>query len=147
MPKNLNANVMKVGTKVIPKEPIEIKPGRSGLGVGIIKKIEGGAALVEFEIPILPQRCSKCGWPGFLSMHMNTGEVECMKPGCGHGQGFEKVITGVALERLELYTDHSDRKEKEAWKKERERSKEKLDRARDVHGAVLAEGRQKGWIK
>ena len=147
MARNLNTDVLKVGMEVISKEPIAVKVGWCQKVVGTVKKIEDDLVTVESKVPIIPASCIKCGWPGFLSLHANTGEIECLRSGCGHGQGFEKVLTNVPVEKLELYADYCDRKKKEEWLEKRKQSKRELENVESAHRLVLDEGRKNGWIK
>lgn len=75
---------------------------------GKITAINGENATVFFKLPRRSENptkgtwdtCEDCGWPGFLSVSGNTGELVCMKSGCGHGYGFEKRTEIIPLMKL-----------------------------------------------
>ncbi len=49
-------------------------------------------ARVHFDTPRQPRKrgfCDECQMPGMLSIDGSTGEIVCMRTGCGHEHGFE----------------------------------------------------------
>lgn len=67
---------------------------------GKIVELQGEKAVVNFKIPRQPKTCSGCGWPFNLSINGNTGEIECMRSGCGHRHGFEDRTEIIPLSQL-----------------------------------------------
>ncbi len=76
--------------------------------------------------------CDKCRFPGLLSICGNTGEVVCMRSGCGHGHGFEERDEIIPVAKL---INISEKRRDE----EREKLLGKLK-------ALLAEGMRKNLI-
>ncbi|KKU50743.1 MAG: hypothetical protein A2633_01920 [Candidatus Sungbacteria bacterium RIFCSPHIGHO2_01_FULL_47_32] len=82
---------------------VDVKDRNDLTHYGKIKKVMNDNALVHFKLTREPKQynvCDSCGWPGFLSESGNTGEIECMKSGCGHGHGFEEREELISLEKL-----------------------------------------------
>lgn len=80
---------------------VDVK-GREMPVYGKITEILDKKAIVHFRIPRDPKNdiCALCDWPGFLQICGNTGEVVCMRSGCGHGHGFEERDEIISLDKL-----------------------------------------------
>jgi len=78
--------------------------GRDDLrAYGKITDIKDGAATVHFRQRRTEKRrgmCDSCNWPGFLSVSGNTGEIVCMRSGCGHGHGFYESDEIIPIAKL-----------------------------------------------
>jgi hypothetical protein len=59
-----------------------------------------GMALVHFRMPRLPRVCGSCGMASGLSVNGDTGEVVCMRSGCGHEHGFDERDEEFSLDLL-----------------------------------------------
>ena len=58
---------------------------------------------VHFKEPRYPKKCGicdACHWPGYLSMNAGTGEMVCMRSGCGHEHGFEERDEIISISKL-----------------------------------------------
>ena len=59
--------------------------------------------VVHFKTPRQPKKrnfCDDCGMHGTLSMNGDSGEVVCMRTGCGHEHGFEERDEVIKTELL-----------------------------------------------
>src|SRR3989344_3463049 len=78
--------------------------GRDDLrAYGKITVIKNGRATVHFQQPRTEKErhiCDSCGWPGLLSINGGTGEIECMRSGCGHGHGFRESEEIIPIAQL-----------------------------------------------
>lgn len=77
--------------------------GRRLTHYGKIIEITDDKAVVHIKATREPKRencCDDCGWPGFLSMYGNTGEIVCMKSDCGYNHGLEERDEIIPLEKL-----------------------------------------------
>lgn len=87
---------------------------------GTIKKIDGASAVVHFKVPRVPKRhgvCDRCNFPGMLSRNGGSGEIECMRSGCGHEHGFDHRDEIIELTKLKnITTKRRDEKRKELSK-------------------------------
>lgn len=73
------------------------------------KVIAGPFSLGEWDImyktPKQPKEkgiCDKCKWPGMLSKNGGTGEIVCIRSGCGHDHGFDEVTNSIHESKLIL---------------------------------------------
>jgi hypothetical protein len=128
--------------EVIPIMEICFAPRFSSRRKGVVQTINDDKAEVLFEIPNTPKVCGSCGFAGSLSVNRGTGEVECLRRGCGHGQGFRKVTTTIALNLLESWTTYTAKKQKAEWE---EQLKSKQSAVTDLE-KHLEVGRKNGWI-
>lgn len=104
------------GSEVSSKQRVDVT-SRVSCGSsckGVVKSIDTQAQTAEvgYEIPNTPTVCAECGSGAELSVSGNTGEVECLATGCGHGHGFKTVHVVVPLSQLELYAAYRSRKRK-----------------------------------
>ena len=101
----------------------------------VTKLLSENKASVHFKIPHLPSQrsvCDRCGAYGLLSKNGATGEIVCMRSGCGHSHGFEEWDSTFPLDKLVNITA-----------KEREEKKTKFN-ARLA--AVLREGVKENFL-
>src|SRR3989338_4399529 len=74
--------------------------GRDDLrAYGEITDIKNDRATVHFRQWLTEKRrgmCDSCNWPGFLSVNVGTGEIVCMRSGCGHGHYESDEIIPIA---------------------------------------------------
>lgn len=79
-------------------------PGRALTNYGRIRELRsGGRALVRFREPRQPEQsgcCDSCHFPGMLSQNAGTGEISCMRSGCGHEHGFDEHDELIAFDLL-----------------------------------------------
>jgi hypothetical protein len=111
---------MKKGTTVRPKNAIKFSNKLTSTREGTIVEIRGDIASVKFTVPRTPDKCDKCGFLGILSVNHSSGQVECLRSGCGHEHGFEEVTKEIPLDQL-IDTTGEKRQQKQFEKK-----KEKL---------------------
>ena len=60
---------------------------------------------VTYKIPRKPEEkgvCDKCKCPGRLSKNGGTGEIVCMRSGCGHEHGFNTATIRINEKKLVL---------------------------------------------
>ncbi|MBI2030734.1 hypothetical protein HYT05_03860 [Candidatus Kaiserbacteria bacterium] len=88
---------------------------------GEVTGVEGTEARVHFKDPRRPKVCEACGWPFSLSQNMGTGEIECMRSGCGHGHGFEERDEVIPVYRLVNISAKKRAEKQAAFKGEVER--------------------------
>jgi len=86
---------------------------------GKILEIKDSKAIVRLKFVRHPEgrgsgTCESCGWPGFFSVNGGTGEIVCMRTGCGYEYGFTQTEEIVLLDKLVNITE---KKEKEAKEK------------------------------
>jgi|SRR3989344_1710586 len=72
---------------------------------GKITAINGNEATVKLKFVRHPEGrgrgvCEECGFPGGFSVNGGTGEIVCMRTGCGHEYGFIKRAEIIALDKL-----------------------------------------------
>jgi len=133
--------------KVIPIERIRFNKKFIARPEGIVLRMNNDeTADVKFNIPVTPDKCARCGWPGLLSMNMTFGEVECMRSGCGHLHGFHDVTIKVPLRNLEPLEIFVAKQQKAAWLKELEEKQTSTSSAQNDLEAHMALGREKGWV-
>ena len=97
-------------------------PGRELTNYGRIRELRsGGRALVRFREPRQPKRgdcCDSCHFPGMLSQEVGTGEISCMRSGCGYQHGFDERNEMIALDLLvNITTKRRDEKKAEFRKR------------------------------
>jgi hypothetical protein len=95
---------MKKGDKVSFKYPITVYP-KMQVVVGAIftlAEVNGKIAKIRFKIPNRPRVCKACGGEYELSMNGGTGEIECMRTGCGYRHGFKSMLIEVDTGVLKL---------------------------------------------
>lgn len=67
--------------------------------------------IVGFKEPHQPQSCGACGSPFALSVNAGTGEIVCMRSGCGHEHGYrhwdEVVDVSDVLENITNQREHN----------------------------------------
>lgn len=99
-------------------DTVDIK-GRKDLDYyGKILEIKDDKAVVHLKFVRHPEgrehgTCESCGWPGFFSVYGNTGEIECMKSGCGHRYGFTERDEVIPLEKLINITEKRNEEKKQ----------------------------------
>jgi hypothetical protein len=77
--------------------------GRRLTNYGIVREVHAnGKALVHFRTPRQPYegRCEYCGFSGMLSNNGATGEVVCLRSGCGGEHGFDERDETIPLDLL-----------------------------------------------
>jgi hypothetical protein len=83
---------------------------------GRVKALHDNKALVHFRMPRQPKNgcCDRCHSPGLLSEDFGTGEIVCMRSGCGHSHGFNQRDEKISLNLLVNITTkrHSEDKSK-----------------------------------
>lgn len=94
-------------------DKVKVVGPQAHLGSGRITNISDAVATVKFKIPNQPNYCSDCGSPAHLSVNGGTGEVICMKSGCGYNHGFKEKVMNLNLAHLENLTVKSKLAEKE----------------------------------
>lgn len=101
----------------------------------VLKHLSENRVAVRFRIPHQPAErnvCDRCGFPGMLSKNGATGEIVCMRSGCGHDHGFEEWGRDFQFDQLVNITTKMRNEEKTKFN------------ARLA--AVLREGVSKGFI-
>lgn len=99
-------------------DTVDIK-GRKDLDYyGKILEIKGAKTVVRLKFVRHPEGrgrgiCESCGSPGFFSVNAGTGEIVCMKTGCGHGYGFTERDEIIPLEKLINITEKRNQEEKQ----------------------------------
>lgn len=103
------------------KDLVDVPSRHDLTNYGVITELRPGKAVVHFRTPLEPKKrnvCDSCGWPGLLSVNGHTGEVVCMRSGCGHDHGFGERDEVLSLELLVNITTKR-REEKKAKFRER----------------------------
>ena len=77
--------------------------------------------MVCYEIPNRPKECAECGFEAFLSVNGGTGEVVCMRSGCGCEHGFSKKEVTIPLKDLVNISHRKKIQKREKWLKEVDR--------------------------
>lgn len=99
-------------------DTVDIK-GRTDLDYyGKILEIKKDKAIVHLKFVRHPEGrergvCEACGFPGFFSVNGGTGEIVCMKSGCGYGYGFIERDELVSIDKLINITEKKKQKEKQ----------------------------------
>jgi hypothetical protein len=75
--------------------------GPGCLGLFVSKGKTEQTATVCFRVPNTPHVCEECESPLELSVNGATGEIVCMRTGCGHGHGFSPCEIDVPLSKIE----------------------------------------------
>ena len=115
---------------------------------GKITEINGDTAVVYFRIPRDPKKgtCEGCRWPGLLSMNGSTGEIECMRSGCGHSHGWEKRYEIIPLLKLINITEKRKIEKKKKTESDfRYNLKNVLDKA--IRAGVIREEQKEEVLK
>lgn len=110
---------------------------------GKILELRGEEAIVSLKFRREPEGgswgvCKNCGWPGFFSVNGGTGEIVCMKSGCGYEYGFKTTKEIIPISKLINVTD---KKREEAKKKFILEAKKILDKA-DREGLLNQQGKE-----
>ncbi len=84
---------------------------------GTVKSLSDQEAVVLFKIPRETSVCMKCYSYAMLSRDCCSGEIVCMRSGCGHGHGFDEHTEPLPLSDLVNMTamsneDHARYQEK-----------------------------------
>jgi len=69
---------------------------------GVVKSIEGEKVTLSFTEANHPEACEKCGSSVNLSVNGGSGEVECLRTGCGHRHGFKEWEEDHLISELTL---------------------------------------------
>jgi len=85
--------VMNIGDKVFVNDDGIIQPGI------LLEWTSSEEAKIRFKKPNKPDVCSDCGSPT-LSTNLFSGEVSCMRSGCGHKHGFEEYNETVLISQF-----------------------------------------------
>lgn len=93
---------------------VDIK-GRNLSYYGEVKEILDTRAVVRLKEANQPDTCKECGWPGSLSMNGGTGEIVCMRTGCGHKHGFREWDELIPVANLINVTEARKRAEVNKW--------------------------------
>jgi hypothetical protein len=64
--------------------------------------LPNGKAEVRLRRPKQVRSCASCGAVASLSENASTGEIVCMRSGCGHEHGFDTIVDEFALEQLAM---------------------------------------------
>jgi|SRR3989338_5794282 len=85
---------------------------------GKISEIKDDKAVVHLKFVRHPKgrengTCESCGCPGFFSVNSGTGEIVCMRTGCGHGYGFIERDEIVRLDKLINITEKRNEEKKQ----------------------------------
>jgi len=87
-----------------PKDLVSVPCRRDLTTYGTVSELRpDGRAVVHFRIPRQPKErgvCDYCRFPGLLSMNGATGEIVCMRSGCGHEHGFEERDEVILFDQL-----------------------------------------------
>lgn len=62
--------------------------------------LPNGKAEVKLRSPKLVRYCVACGAVASLSQNAATGEVVCMRSGCGHEHGFDTLVEEFEITQL-----------------------------------------------
>ena len=112
------------------KDLVGVPSRRDLTNYGTIEELRpDNKALVHFRTPRQPEErgcCDHCHWPGMLSQNGGTGEVVCMRSGCGHDHGFDERDEVLSLDLLVNITT--------------KRQEEKKGKFRERLNALLKEG-------
>lgn len=74
--------------------------GPGCLGLFVSKGKTEQTATVRFKVPNTPTECEECGSSSDFSVNGATGEIVCMRTGCGHGHGFREVDISVPFSNI-----------------------------------------------
>lgn len=100
----------------------DVAGGRSPTNCGRIMELRPNSkALVHFRTPRQPKErriCDKCGLSGGLSRNGGTGEITCMRTGCGHDHGFDEHDEELPLDQLVNITAQSYDRRKNKFREE-----------------------------
>lgn len=75
-------------------------------------------AQVKFRTPKQPKKrniCDSCGFPHMLSQNGGTGEITCMRSGCGHDHGFDERTELVDYFKLINITAQRTKERRGQW--------------------------------
>ncbi len=98
---------------------------------GKVVELKGEEAVVNLRFRNEPEGgpsgvCKGCGWPGGFSVNGGTGEIVCMRSGCGYEYGFKTTKEIIPISEL---INMTDKKYEEAKKKFISEAKKMLDKA------------------
>lgn len=113
---------------------------------GILKSIDGENTVVEFRVPVNPYVCASCGSHSGLSRNGATGQVTCMRSGCGHDHGFELVeVDFLKLSSLVPAGEYARLVRETEWQEKVKLRRREVDWAQNALNELLKEGKQNGW--
>jgi hypothetical protein len=81
---------------------VRITGSREWRGGEFSRLLPSGKAEVRLRRPRSVRFCEACGAVASLSENATTGEIVCMKSGCGHEHGFDTIVDEFALEQLAM---------------------------------------------
>jgi len=99
------------------RDIVDVKNSKM-LAFGKIANIKGDKAVVHFREPRQPEVCEECGIGIMLSVNASTGEIECLRSGCGHKHGFEERNETIPLSQLINITSIRKSEEKKRIRKD-----------------------------